>query len=517
LSRHVRGRGLDIFEGTGGYGGRRRGPAFLTRIVGIVVLISLVAAGGWVLFRRLNPDNTMPLVVMGVEGPLPGAVITSPEGDTATTDEAGRAHLALVPPASLTVTAAGYHEALFIVDPEEVPEVGDLGLQLEPLVLKGRVADPEGNGLAGAAVRAGERETITDELGSFEIVAAVPGPVEASRLAWETAQAEWDGSSGRFVVTMQPFIVKGARVYGPVAASPAKFAALLEIIEGTVINTLVFDTKEESGAVLYDSQVPDARAAGAVLASYDVEAVLAAARERGLYTITRIVTFQDGYWAPANPDHAARNTTTGEIWKTSRGLTWMDPTDRDAWEYPLALAVEACRLGFDEIQFDYVRFPSDGDISTLAYDQPMDAQSRVATIAAFLAEAQERLHAEGCPVSADIFAIVLSVNDDQGIGQRVEDLSAVTDALSPMIYPSHYSGGWLGFDNPNDHPSEVVGQALDYGLPRMQGGILRPWLQAFYYDAGQIAEQIDRAEGHGLGWILWNATSEYQADWFPRG
>ena len=514
MGHRLRGRGLDIFEGTGGYGTRRRGPGALTLLVTAVVVLALVGAGGYVLYRRLNPDNRVPLVVLGVDGPLAGASLTGPEGETATSNDEGKAQLSFEPPARLTVTAPGYHEAVFNV--QTVPEAGELGLQLEPLVLKGRVTDPQGNGIADVAIRAGERETVTDELGSFELVAAAPGPVEASKLAWEAATAEWDGSSGRLVVAMQPFIVRGARVYGATAGSEAEFSRLLDMIDGTVINTLVFDTKEESGAVLYDSQVPDARSTGAVLDSYDVEAVLAAAEERGLYTITRIVTFQDGYWAPANPEHAARNTATGGIWENSRGLAWMDPTDREAWEYPLALAVEACRLGFDEIQFDYVRFPSDGDISVLGYDEAVDEEVRVATVAAFLAEARDRLHAEGCPVSADVFAIVLSVNDDQGIGQRVEELSTAVDALSPMIYPSHYSPGWLGFDDPNAHPSEVVAQALDYGLPRMQGGMLRPWLQAFYYDADQIAEEVARAEEQGLGWILWNATSSYEANWFPR-
>jgi len=514
LTRRLRGRGLNIFEGTGGYGARRRGPGPFTLAVTALVVLALVGAGGWVLYQRLNPDNSVPLMVLGVDGPVAGAVITGPDGETATTGEEGTASLSFVAPASLTVAAPGYQGAVFNV--LIVPEGGDLGLQLEPLVLKGRVTDPQGNGIAEAAVHTGERETTTDELGSFELIAAVPGTVEVSKPAWEPAEAAWDGSPGRLVVSMEPFIVRGVRVYGAVAHSSEDFARLLQMIEGTVINTLVFDTKEESGAVLYDSQVPDARATGAVLDSYDVETVLAAAEERGLYTITRIVTFQDGYWAPANPDHAALDTSTGEIWENNRGLTWMDPTDRAAWEYPLALAVEACQLGFDEVQFDYVRFPSDGDISVLGYDQPVDEEVRVETLTAFLTEARERLHAEGCPVSADVFAIVLSVNDDQGIGQRVEELSAVVDALSPMIYPSHYSPGWLGFDDPNAHPSEVVGQALEYGMPRMQGGILRPWLQAFFYDAGQIAEQIARAEEHGLGWILWNATSAYEADWFPR-
>ena len=514
MTRRLRGRGLNIFEGTGGYGARHRGPGPFTLAVTALVVLALVGAGGWVLYQRLNPDNSVPLMVLGVDGPVAGAVITGPDGETATTGEEGTASLSFVAPASLTVAAPGYQNAVFNV--QSVPEAGDLGLQLEPLVLKGRVTDPQGNGIAEAAVHTGDRETTTDALGSFELIAAVPGTVEVSKPAWETAEAEWDGSPSRLVVPMEPFIVKGVRVYAATAHSSEDFSRLLEMIEGTVINTLVFDTKEESGAVLYDSQVPDAQAAGAVLDTYDVETVLAAARERGLYTITRIVTFQDGYWVPANPDHAAINTSTGEVWENNRGLTWMDPTDRDAWEYPLALAVEACRLGFDEVQFDYVRFPSDGDVGVIGYDQAVDEEVRVATVAAFLAEARERLHAEGCPVSADVFAIILSVNDDQGIGQRVEEVSAAVDALSPMIYPSHYSPGWLGFDDPNDHPSEVVDQALDYGMPRMQGAILRPWLQAFFYDADQIAQEIARAEQDGLGWILWNATSAYEASWLPR-
>jgi hypothetical protein len=119
-------------------------------------------------------------------------------------------------------------------------------------------------------------------------------------------------------------------------------------------------------------------------------------------------------------------------------------------------------------------------------------------------------------VSADVFAIILSAPNDQGIGQTVEAVSAATDVMSPMIYPSHYSPGWMGFDNPNDHPAEVVGDAIESGLPRMQGAFLRPWLQAFFYDAGQIAAEIAQAEESGLGWMLWNQTSAFEASWFPR-
>ena len=535
MARRLHGQGLAIFEGTGGYGRVRRGPGALTKIVLVAVILALAGAIGWMVYRRLHPNNAVPLLVLGIELTdettdvpaedvitmpdgtryvmLEGAVVTGPDGRSATTHADGRATLAFTAPANLTVTAAGYHNALFEV--QTVPADGALGLQLEPLELKGLVIDPQGAGVSGATVRVGDHETITDNRGNFMSVAAVPGPVQVEKMAWVTTEADWDGSTARFEMTMDPFIVKGVRVYGEIARSPEEFEHLLEIIDGTVINALVFDTKEEGGAVLYDSQVPDAIATGAVINAYDVDTVLAAAKERGLYTITRIVTFQDPFWAEAHPEHAARNTATGDIWRNSRGLAWSDPTDREAWEYPLALAVEACQLGFDEIQFDYVRFPSDGDVSVLGYDIPVDADIRPQTVAAFLAEARSRLHAEGCAVSADIFAIVMSVGDDQGIGQRIEEVSASVDALSPMIYPSHYSPGWLGLDDPNAHPAEVVGQAIEAGLPRMQGAQLRPWLQAFYYDADQIAAEIEQAEEHGMGWLLWNAISAFERDWFP--
>ncbi|MBN2113506.1 MAG: hypothetical protein JW785_05190 [Acidimicrobiia bacterium] len=499
---------------------RRRPPrGRFTRLLMLLVVAALLGATAWVLLRRSGPDDTVPLVVLGIAAAdgqltrLAGAQVTGPDGGAVTADDNGALVLHFLPPARLEVAAPGYETGVFRV--EEVPAGGPIGLQLTPVVLTGRVVDGDGNGIA-AAVQTASREVATEADGSFELVAALPGAVTATRPAWLPTTREWDGSSGEFEIVMEPLIVRGVRVYGPVAGSPTEFARLLEMIEGTVVNTLVFDTKEENGHVLYDSQVADAQDTGAVNSMYDAAAVLTAAQERGYYAITRIATFQDPIWAPAHPEHAARNTATGGVWENSRGLAWSDPTDREAWEYPLALAVEACRLGFDEIQFDYVRFPSDGDVSLLGYDEPVDEEVRSATIAAFLAEARERLHPEGCAVSADIFAIVLSFPNDQGIGQRLEEVSTSVDFLSPMVYPSHYSAGWLGFDDPNDHPAEVVSQALDAGLPRLQGALFRPWIQAFFYDAGQIAEEIEEAEERGLGWLLWNATSQFEADWFPR-
>jgi hypothetical protein len=133
---------------------------------------------------------------------------------------------------------------------------------------------------------------------------------------------------------------------------------------------------------------------------------------------------------------------------------------------------------------------------------------RVATVAAFLTEARDRLNPLGCAVAADVFAITISSAEDEGIGQRPEELSQVVDVLSPMIYPTHYSNGWGGFDEPNDHPAEVVGGALDDGLPRMVGSaIMRPWLQTSTYGATEVGLEVAEATSRDLGWMLWSSTN----------
>jgi len=286
-----------------------------------------------------------------------------------------------------------------------------------------------------------------------------------------------------------------------------------------VINAFAFDTKNEFGEVMYLSEDYEAFPMEAIINKYDVHERLALAKEHGLYTITRIVTFQDEFAAKNFPDRAILNSETDEPWRSWQGIGWMDPTDPESWDYPIRMGIEACQFGFDEVQFDYVRFPTDGDTSVAVYDDPQAAASgegRVATIAAFLTEARTRINAEGCAVSADLFSIVLSVSNDQGIGQKVEELSAAVDVLSPMIYPSHYANGWLNFDVPNNHPGEVIGEALEASVGRLQGGAhMRPWLQAFSWSAEQVLEAIATADEYGSGWLLWNSQSEFQQSWIP--
>lgn len=164
-----------------------------------------------------------------------------------------------------------------------------------------------------------------------------------------------------------------------------------------------------------------------------------------------------------------------------------------------------------------MRFPTGQAATQAKRTNPTTEEERVGAIAAFLTEARNRLHPLGCAVAAAVFAIVFSAPDDQGIGQRPEDLSGIVDVLSPMIYPSHYSSGWLGFPDPNDFPGEVTADAIDDGVPRIGGGTLvRPWLQAFWWTNEQILESVMVAERRGLGWMLWNAVGNYESAALPQ-
>jgi hypothetical protein len=241
---------------------------------------------------------------------------------------------------------------------------------------------------------------------------------------------------------------------------------------------------------------------GAVSVTYDPAELIARAKEHGLYTITRIVSFDDAVKGANYPEHAIAGR-------------WIDPRITEAWDYNLDLAAEACELGFDEIQLDYVRFPS-GEAVKVSGQLDMSQAERVNAVTSYIAAVRSLLHPMGCSVSADIFAIVVSAQNDQGIGQRPEEISAQLDALSPMIYPSHYSNGWLGFDDPNDHPYDVTADAIDDTLRRSEPSTaVRPWLQSFWWTPQQIRRSIQAAEDRGVGWMLWNIVSDYSRESLP--
>lgn len=343
------------------------------------------------------------------------------------------------------------------------------------------------------------------EDGAF--VATGPGAVRVEAPAYLPAMYTWEGAPGRLTVTLAPRPVFALHVTGDAAAN--RWSSMLAIAAHSAVNALVIDLKDESGRVFSLTPSGVAATVGASTPLFDLSARAEAAHDAGLYVIVRVVAFQDPIAARAETSWAVWNTATAGPY--NKGGQWfLDPWDPDAREYALSLAEDACAMGVDEVQFDYVRFP-DGYPTTARFDGPTTETGRKEAITGFLAEAAARLHPAGCAVAADIFGFITSTSGDGGIGQQLEELAQVADVLSPMLYPSHYSTGWFGFSDPNAHPYEVVTRALADGQARIDGApaVLRPWIQDFYYSTSQVNAEIRAADDRGVGWMLWNALSSF--------
>ncbi|MEA1903095.1 MAG: putative glycoside hydrolase [Actinomycetota bacterium] len=371
-----------------------------------------------------------------------------------------------------------------------------------PARFDGVVVSDEGVPVRGVVVQIGDVSTVGGSDGTFVLESVGGGLISVSKPGWVGVEVSWDGTDVVSTIEMSRRTIRGLHIAGSAAGSDEAFTDLLELAADTAVNAFVFDTKQEGGTVLYDTSVSEAHDIGAVDVTYDAASRVAQAHYAGLYTITRIVTFEDRHRANARPEEKFAGP-------------WVDPRSQAARDYNIALGVEACSLGFDEIQYDYVRFPS-GKTARASGQLDLTQSERVGAISGFLAEAREQLEPMGCAVSADIFGIVVSTPDDQGLGQRPEELSEQLDAISPMVYPSHYSLGWLGYADPNDYPYEVTANAIEAALPRLSPGTaLRPWLQSFWWTNAQIREAIQAAEDRGVGWMMWNVVSNFDKSALP--
>jgi hypothetical protein len=300
---------------------------------------------------------------------------------------------------------------------------------------------------------------------------------------------------------------------------------LLDLIGRTELNALVIDVKEQG--VYVDTAVDFFQEAGTVVPYYDVAAVLDALHAHDVYAIARQVVFKDTPLAEARPDLAVADTATGGPWHDMNGVAWVNPFNEEIWAANIDLAVELVERGFDEIQFDYVRFPTDGDLGAMDFGREVTESVQIDTISSFLGEAATNVATAGAKVGADVFGFTLIV-DDIGIGQNVRRLAEVIDYICPMVYPSHFPDGSIAVaGQPNDFPYETIAISLGAGQEKVAGlrGRLRPWLQDFSlpgmseYGATQVRAQIDAAEANGAaGWMVWNAASVYDADAFaPAG
>ncbi len=466
----------------------------------VALTIVWAAWAGWSLLGRATPYTLR--VLDDVGAPIAGASVDVRNSQIGTSAEDGTVEVVWNrSSAVLEVSAAGHITQTVTI--AERPE-GAVDVVLKARILRGRVVDESGAAVESARVVAGPASGVTDTDGRFSLRGAEPGRIEVSRPAWVDATFDWDGGVGESVIEMTPFIARAVHISGEAAEDDLN--RFFEMTEGTELNALMLDLKDESGLIWYDSADPTAKEVDAIRAVFDLSQVAARAHELDLYLIGRLVVFSDPTAAIRKPEMAVWDSATNQPYNAN-GQYFLDPTDPDARAYGLSLAVEACEMGIDEVQFDYVRFPDKRTEST-TFDDGISIETRTSTIVQFLEEAVAALHPLGCAVGADVFGFTTTATDDGGIGQRWEDVTAVVDVASPMVYPSHYSAGWYGFDVPNDHPGPMVTRAIEDGISRMSRNVvIRPWLQDFNYTTEQVREQIEVAEQFGLGWMLWNAKS----------
>jgi hypothetical protein len=255
---------------------------------------------------------------------------------------------------------------------------------------------------------------------------------------------------------------------------------------------------------------------------YDVHSYIKELHDHGIYAIARMVVFKDPVVAAKRPDLALKDDD-GKIFHDANDIAWVDATKHELWQANIDLAVELANMGFDEIQYDYIRLPSDGIAHINFPFDWNDPEQRMAPITGMVKESHEALEPTGAKFALDIFGIIAVLPDDQNIGQRITELAPYVDYLCPMIYPSHFSEGFFNLDSPNQHPYETIKGAMEATneqLPGMEKKI-RPWLQDFSepwlddytYTAADVKAQIKAAREEGAsGWMLWNVSSEYSED-----
>ncbi len=390
---------------------------------------------------------------------------------------------------------------------------------------------PARSPVVGALVRGGQREAVSDPEGRFDLGLLPIGTTLTVKAPGfrKVTLAVSDGAP--IQIRLNPFVTKGVYLTFYGIGDREIRSRTISLLERTELNAVVIDVKGDRGMIPYPTRVPLALEAGAnrVITVKNMEELMASFKARGIYTIARIDVFKDTVLANYKPEWAVRDTRTGRPWTDNERLAWVDPFREETWEYTLAIAKEAADHGFDEIQFDYVRFPTDGTISATHYSRENNEANRVAAVEGFLRRAREVLEPTGVFLATDLFGYVAFNENDTKIGQRIDMVSRYVDYISPMAYPSGYHLGIPGYRYSIAHPYPIVYQTITRTLERLERRTVkvRPWIQDFrdyafdrrQYGPQEIRLQMKAALDAGAqGWMIWNPKNQYTAEALaPKG
>ncbi len=367
-----------------------------------------------------------------------------------------------------------------------------------------------------------------------------------------------------------PESVKAIYMTSCVAGTPSFRTKLVELIRETEVNSVMIDIKDYSGTISFPAASPEWKEAWleARCGTRDMPQLIELLHDHGVFVIGRITVFQDPFYAPKHPELAVLRADQTTVWKDGKGLSFVDVASRPYWEHIVKLSVDSYNIGFDELNFDYVRYPSDGNMTDIYYPQSVAGEyagDKQANLEAFFQYLHEELskeelfsavqhqntgRASTTPyTSADLFGMTTTNFDDLSIGQVQDRAAPYFDFIAPMVYPSHYPNSFLGLGNPNEYPYEVVNYAMQAGVDRMissttpmqgflhtpvtvtnasgtvtQTGMynkpvytadkFRTWIQDFdyggYYDAADVRAQIQASYDAGvMSWMIWAPSNIY--------
>lgn len=323
-----------------------------------------------------------------------------------------------------------------------------------------------------------------------------------------------------------PVYARGIYISSWTASESKRVDELIDFILRTELNAVVIDIKDSTGRIAYKSEIDQANKWGTrEIRIRNIGALLEKFQSRGIYVIARIVVFRDPTLAQIRPDLALKNRQNKKLWEDNSGTYWLDPASEEVWAYNVALAKEALEIGFEEVNFDYVRFPSDGNILNIGYPIWDKKIPRYEVIHQFFQYQAQELKYSGRR-SVDIFGMTMMHADtgyDMNIGQRFVDAIGNFNYISPMLYPSHFGDTFDDLENPAEHPYEVISRSFEKTRVHIVEPLLqqnkslpkiRPWIQAFGLSTPYTPEMITLqkkavVQGGGHGWLLWNAQNKY--------
>jgi len=337
-----------------------------------------------------------------------------------------------------------------------------------------------------------------------------------------------------------PEIINSVYITSWSASKKSHIDYILNLAKSTEINAVVVDVKDYSGHIGYDISSEIDKYGAKQKRISDIDKLVEEFHKSGIYTIARITVFQDPILAKARSDLAIHDKNklifaTSDfsfltLWFDKDGLAWIDPSAKESWDYNISIAKDAIKRGFDEVNFDYVRFPSDGSLENMIFPFFDGKTEKSLIIRDFFQYLSREL--AGAKISIDLFGLTTVSNDDLGVGQKIEDAFLNFDYVCPMVYPSHYADGFQGYDNPAEYPYEVIKYSMDSAISRLktfnekkeQGRItkLRPWIQDFNlgatYDFLAVQMEIkaikDALKDDFYGYMAWNSKNFYTAEAF---